>query len=959
MKKLTKLIAGITAAVLTLGIAGCEKGTYPDFVNPENPGQIVQTNEKYVINVLSAGGLKLNNVKVSAVNANGQKVKSGISKDGKIELNAALGEYTLEVDESTLPAGYYLDGSTYKTNPEKREEVTISIPSRVIEQTATGTTQYAVGDVVHDFTLTDYRASIEDGYKDKQYKISELLKTNKAVVLNFWYPDCVNCTAEFPALQRAYAASRGVEVLGICTPSYVDKDIANYKNQHANDFNLTFPMGIDRSGIATKFGVNAWPVTVVIDRYGLVAYREEGAQPNFSAWKSLFDNFTADDYKQNLISGGTPGGTPGTTSPDREKPNVDMPASSVMEKAANGIGFEAHYSADTKDEYAWPWTNGTDADGNTYIMTTNKGKSNSYSTVYVNFSLKQGDMLCFDYRVSSEKNSDFLYVLLDNVLINGEGWSGETGWVSKSVYVADRQKNCELTFIFQKDSGDPDDGTIGEDVAMIRNLHVETVSDESAPLDIMRECVSGEFNEGEGRYSYYVTPVMGDDGFYHKGSKDGPIIYMTINNITPWSAVHTTDNHFEADGTSLFATLYYMSFYKYSKTVENGDGGIESFTVNMGGKDYSAPLVAYHHMLDMLEAPYYLMPVTKQLYDWANAFITEYAYEQGTATHENEWLEFCYYYDHYGSLHPDGKCKQFNDETKGLTIYNCDEVFEKDDARLSTSPAYNEKSGKNTATIKYPLANPNGVYYKFTPKETGVYQIRDYSARAADSPTLAVYTLAQDGLNTHLVEYSENVRDHDQYAGVSYENFNCYLELSAGETVYLFFRVSEQIKSTLDFEISYLGKTYEKMLLASTGDGAWTYDKNFQFIYLGIPVKYDSTTDAFYKENADGSADLSKPVYIDMFSDSFFISNDSDHNYDPLYYFIENNYFAQMYQGSTIQNKMRAYLEQAKASPDKLIKADKYIVEYINMLIDEYVDGGRGDGRGWLAFACYMERWGD
>ncbi len=958
MKKFTKIIAGITAVILTLGIAGCEKDTYPDFINPENPGQIVQTNEKYVINVQSAGGLKLNNVKVTAVNANGQKVKSGISKDGKIELNVALGEYTLEVDESTLPAGYYLDGTTFKTNPEKREEVTVSIPSRVIEQTATGSTRYAIGDIVHDFTLTDYRASIEDGYKDKQYKVSDLLKVNKAVVLNFWYPDCVNCTAEFPALQRAYAASSGVEILGICTPSYVDLDIVKYKTQHSDKFNLTFPMGIDRSGIASKFGVNAWPVTVVIDRYGLIAYREEGAQPNFSAWKSLFDAFTADDYKQNLVNAGTPGTDPGTTSPDREKPNVEMPASSVMEKAANGLGFEARYSADAKDEYAWPWTNGTDSYGNTYIMSTNKGKSNSYSTVYVNFSLKQGDMLCFDYRVSSERNSDFLYVFLDGVLINGEGWSGDSGWVSKSVYVADRTKDCELAFIFDKDSGDPDNGTIGDDVAMIRNLHVESVSPSSDPLDIMRECASGEFKGG--KYSYYVTPVMGDDGFYHKDSKNGPLIYITINNITPWSAAHTTDNHFDAEGGSQYATLYYMTYYKYSKTVENAEGSIESFTVNMGGRDYSAPLIAYHHMLDMLEAPYYLMPVTRQLYEWANAFTTQYSYEQGTATHENEWLEFCYYYDHYGSVHPGDKCKQHYDETKGLTIYNCDEVFEKKDTRLSSSPAYNHESGKNTATVAYPLSIPNGVYYKFTPTETGVYQIRDYFGSAEYSPTLDIYTLEQDGLTENFVAYSERVLDYDQFSGVGYGSFNCYTELKAGETVYLFFRVSEQITASFDFEIIYLGKTYEKMMLATTAGGAWTYDENFRFIYLGIDVAYDSTTEAFYKAKADGSADLSKPVYIDMFNSSFFISNDADagSNYKPLSYFVENNYFAQMFQGTTIQNKMRTYLEQAKASPDKLIKADKDIVEYINMLYDAHVDGGRGDGRGWLAFACYTERWG-
>ncbi|MDE6691404.1 MAG: hypothetical protein K2K04_05475, partial [Clostridia bacterium] len=70
MKKFTKFIASATAALLALGFAGCTdngKGgtkapvTYPNFINnaqsSHNPGE--QVSEKYVVNLVSEGGMKL------------------------------------------------------------------------------------------------------------------------------------------------------------------------------------------------------------------------------------------------------------------------------------------------------------------------------------------------------------------------------------------------------------------------------------------------------------------------------------------------------------------------------------------------------------------------------------------------------------------------------------------------------------------------------------------------------------------------------------------------------------------------------------------------------------------------------------------------------------------------------------------------------------------------------------
>ena len=65
MKKSVKFIAGLTAVLLTMGMAGCTGGNtvYPNFINQANQGEQPVVGEKYVVNVLSEGGLKLDGVR--------------------------------------------------------------------------------------------------------------------------------------------------------------------------------------------------------------------------------------------------------------------------------------------------------------------------------------------------------------------------------------------------------------------------------------------------------------------------------------------------------------------------------------------------------------------------------------------------------------------------------------------------------------------------------------------------------------------------------------------------------------------------------------------------------------------------------------------------------------------------------------------------------------------------------
>ena len=996
MKKFTKLIATATAVILTLGFAGCvtddsgnpvipvDPTKYPGFINSAESGDDVAPSEKYVVNVRSEGGMKLDGVKVAA-KRNGQVIKRGISKQGKIEFAVSLGEYELEIDETSLPAGYHLkDNVTYTTNATKREEINIELSSRLLNASAS-MTSYALGNIMRDFTFTD----CGDGSKaGPSYTLSDLLETKKAVVLNFFYTTCNPCRAEFPYLQNAYNnwTTDDIEVLAICTTAMGDnsQSVANFRTQ----YNLTLPMGIDRLGICQAFGVSAYPTTVVIDRYGMIAFRTSGGEPTTGFWTGLFNKFTSPDYTQDLGNGGDENPNP-TPAPGRDKPDVNMPSSAVLEQAA----LDEHVNAVFKpedDEYSWPWLAGSDAEGS-YIYSSNKGKGNSYAIVYADIEMREGEVLSFQYNVSTEANADYLHVFLDGDPMN-TGYSGESnGWQTVNLYVADRDKTVSLSFAYVKDPLDPDTGA-GDDVVKIRNISLADANQGGVvqSLDVMRSCASGEAENFQ--YEHYVDCELASDGFYHKvlynedGTKSdelGPIIYMTINQLSSWSDLHGSTLK-DTDGTTYSTTLFSMTAQKYVETTKIEGSDETKFTVNIGGKDVTDAYTVYVLIMNYMPAPFYLIPVTEDLKGWAEAFVDDF--EKGKA-HENEWLEFCYYFDHYGAEHDDatngdgGICKVDEDYTKGLTKHNAYEAYEKDDPELANSEMYNENTQRNKAVIDYPLQLVhNGTYYHFKAKQTGVYQIRSYTKGCSPSmsassdntdsyvvpvPKILIYNNKGD-----LMLLSSGALDHDAYKGVTYDGFSDYIALDADEEVYLYVCTTSGTKSYYDFEITYLGESFNKMLVCSTGDGIWTYYEDEVkgtpvWTYIGINVMYDDLTDCYYAVGADGKIDKDQPVYIDMLYSSFFMCNIKEYYMATLKFMIEDYAFEEhIHHGEDYQPIMEEALgksTEGKQEGDKLyglVPASREIVDILNLFIDQNVDGGKGEGNGWLAFAVYDAKLG-
>jgi len=96
----------------------------------------------------------------------------------------------------------------------------------------------------------------------------------EVVVLNYWASWCEPCRAESPLLERWHERmkGRGGTVLGVDV-----LDVTSDARAFVREFGLSYPMLRDADGESQrKFGVAAYPETIVIDRDGRIAALRRG-----------------------------------------------------------------------------------------------------------------------------------------------------------------------------------------------------------------------------------------------------------------------------------------------------------------------------------------------------------------------------------------------------------------------------------------------------------------------------------------------------------------------------------------------------------------------------------------------------------------------------------------------------------------------------------------------------------
>lgn len=189
-------------------------------------------------------------------------VLDGVSSDYIVQESYPLvGEHTMIVVEAQMQSGVDLSAVTRK-----------------------------LGDVMFDFTVTSTEGV--------EYTLSELLKEKDAVVLNFWYLNCAPCRMEFPYLQKAYEAySDRIELLALNPVDGTDEKINAFKEE----LGLTFPMFACDPNWASAMELNAYPTTVIIDRYGVISLIHGGSITSTKVFTDAFAHFTAEDYEQGVV----------------------------------------------------------------------------------------------------------------------------------------------------------------------------------------------------------------------------------------------------------------------------------------------------------------------------------------------------------------------------------------------------------------------------------------------------------------------------------------------------------------------------------------------------------------------------------------------------------------------------------------------------------------------------------
>ena len=751
MKNFKRVLSALCLLAMLFGMAamaGCSNEpdattTVPGTTAPSVSGQKTD----YVVTVTSKGGLPLADVAID-IYANDKLedlvAYGSTNADGKATISMKP-DTSYRIVLSYVPEGYIAEESYAFTG----NAANISLSSQIIEDTDVAGVTYTLGSVMHDIEFTDTDGNV--------HKLSEVLKEKDMVMLNFWYTTCSYCVEEFPYMESAYQQySDKIEIFAL-NPTGESMDTnKNFKES----MGLSFPFG-DDSGAAVfaAFNGQGCPTSVFIDKNGVVCLIHTGGLPSETPFINAFKHFTAEDYQQTLFN-----------SIEElvpvQKPDVEMPSSEEMGNVFNKGDITVNFAPEAEDEMSWPFVIGQ-KDGVDCILPSNDGADNSYATLYANITLKAGQAVGFDYLASCESGMDVLYVLIDRkdiYQISGQSDS----WKSCYPWVATKDGEYELAFCYLKDESDAS----GDDTVYLKDLRVVDAKDIDTATYIPRYCATDLKADGFG-YETYATIVFNEaDGYYHVGTKDGPLLLANLMSASQFS------------NDSIYAIAV------------NGD-------VVLDGVNYYDQLLPYFTMASNSEIGGYCT-VDAALAELLKKVTLAVGIEQS----ENEWLQICSYYDVYGP-----NAQQLADPVRGLSADN----------------AIPAKLGKDNVVTYNRVIMPRGLLYKFVPQQSGVYRITSFSEyecngwiflreHIEERTEYYVYEAGErlwnDPLNVSMVFYMEAGKEY--FIDIAY--YDVYQT------------------GSFNFEIKRLGSSYDLLTIASPGYFTFYENSTGDVINGGIDV---------------------------------------------------------------------------------------------------------------------------
>ncbi len=759
----------------------------------------------YTVKVETVAGMPLEGVTVYIHNSDGYSIctlPQNTDKNGVAKFELETGSnYSIQLDG--VPEGYKVKGGQTKDDryPMTPTGANIMLSSAPIKGDKFATT-YELGDVMHDFTLTDV-----DG---NEYNLSSLLEEKRMVMLNFWYVECSWCLKEFPGINASYKNYKDqIEILALNDYGDSVNEIKYFPTTgtfEGEENNLTFPFfKIEKNTnnlILDKFEPDAskrgYPTTVIIDRYGVVCFIESGAIVGQAKWDKIFAHFTADDYDQKLIENAED-----LTPP--ELPNIEWGGSDKIAESLNKGDILVEYAPETNEKdklYSWPFIP-TTVGSHTAVRPSNNS-DNSYAIMYANVQLKPGQAVMFDYFSSCDYGNDKLVVLVDKkdiCTLTGVNTADKTdlsNWEECCAYVDPRPittsnkddlATYSVAFVYTKDS----DTSAGDDTVYLKNLRVVSVDDITTETYIFRYATTDPTSRGDA-YNTYVDYVLHTDGYYHVKNADdsvGPLLLVSFLGYTNFDSKQTMSQRLTGAEELIVND---ENVYKYWMIYANA-----SSNSKINGHT----------------------PVTKELKEMLDAYCDTYRMQAGKSDHEDLWLQMCIYYDAYGKTEDGNPTPPVENPIKGLTTFSAFET-KLDDPKPGDKANF-------SVTYTGPIM-PRGYLYKFVPTVSGVYRI---TSKSKSEVTGWIFTGSSHDWadlgngERNLLTSSEreerfcpelNYEDENGNTVRDVKNLSMVVYMEKGQEYYIdiaYYDIYEA--GTFEFELKYVGEKFDAFVMASPG----------------------------------------------------------------------------------------------------------------------------------------------
>ncbi len=361
-----------------------------------------------------------------------------------------------------------------------------------------------MGDIIHNYSFT---TPYELNGSVWNKSVAEILADKEVLLINNWGTGCTYCVQEMPAMQEIYEKySDKIEIVAVSNytnPIDNDSAIINYYAKNG----YTFPMMRDTNGFSTKFGLSAWPTTVVIDRYGAIARIEVGAVTSSEVFERLILKYIGEDYVQSFIPGESESES---INNEIAKPDVVIEADHYekIAQAMNGTGVDIEWFGETEYEYAWPFVLGKDVDvaaDKVVMYSSNTGKAHSMSIIYATVTIDAGKVLTFDYYSETEED-DVFSILWDGKIIKEiSGYSKD--WQTCYLYTDLISGAHNLSMAYKKDN--QKNGS--KDSVYLRNMRYTDVRDMSSSTDMLRGAAYGTPAAGAAVVPYYAGAGLQPD----------------------------------------------------------------------------------------------------------------------------------------------------------------------------------------------------------------------------------------------------------------------------------------------------------------------------------------------------------------------------------------------------------------------------------------------------------------